>query len=223
MDGTVGSEATEEDDILAEFTDEELAEAAVSGAGLTEGGRSPRERKKVGRILGAAASVFARRGYSEARMDGLYLHFPSKDALFDGLVGYLVGLEGRRLKAARAAEGPVADRLAGFFHEYARDLARMARFYPIVMEFYARSCRHAPLRRAMQRHIDVYVAELAALVREGIASGEFRQVDAEEVALQLISLLEGLALVWGIDRERVQIPETADRGVRLVLDGLLAR
>jgi AcrR family transcriptional regulator len=234
MDGTVGSEATEEDDILAEFADEELAEAAVSGAGLTEGGRSPRERKKVGRILGAAASVFARRGYDEARMDdvaeeagvskgGLYLHFPSKDALFDGLVGYLVGLEARRLKAARAAEGPVADRLAGFFHEYARDMARMARFYPIIMEVYARSFRHPPLRRVMQGYIDVYVAELSALVQEGIASGEFRQVDAEEVALQLISLLEGLALVWGIDRERVQIPETADRGVRLVLDGLLAR
>jgi AcrR family transcriptional regulator len=234
MDGTVGSEATEEDDILAEFTDEELAEAAVSGAGLTEGGRSPRERKKAGRILGAAASVFARRGYSEARMDdvaeeagvskgGLYLHFPSKDALFDGLVGYLVGLEARRLKAARAAEGPVADRLAGFFHEYTCALARMARFYPIIMEFYARSFRHAPLRRAMQKHIDVYVAELAALVREGVASGEFRQVDEEEVALHLISLLEGLALVWGVDPERVQIPETADRGVRLVLDGLLAR
>jgi hypothetical protein len=75
----------------------------------------------------------------------------------------------------------------------------------------------------MQGYIDVYVAELSALVQEGIASGEFRQVDAEEVALQLISLLEGLALVWGIDRERIRIPETADNGVRLVLDGLLAR
>jgi AcrR family transcriptional regulator len=219
-----------EGDDLVEFTDEELGDAAASDAELLDGGRSPRDRRKTSRIL----SVFAQRGYNEARMDdvaeeagvskgGLYLHFPSKDALFDGLVGHLVGLEARRLKAARAAEGPVADRLAGFFHEYARDMARMARFYPIIMEVYARSFRHPPLRRVMQGYIDVYVTELSALVQEGIASGEFRQVDAEEVALQLISLLEGLALVWGIDRERIQIPETADNGVRLVLDGLLAR
>ena len=132
-------------------------------------------------------------------------------------------METGRLKAARTAEGPVADRLVTFFHGYAIDLLAMSRFYPLIMEVYSRSFRHASVRRVIQKYVDVYVCELAAVVREGIDSGEFRDVDPEEVALQLISLLEGLALVWGVDPERIQIPETADRGVRLVLDGLLAR
>ncbi len=216
------------------LTDEELTAAALSDAALEANGGSAAERSKVGRILDAAASVFARRGFSDARMDdvaeeagvskgGLYLHFPSKDALFDGLVGYVVGLETRKLAAAKEAEGPVADRLAGFFHEYAKDLLAMARFYPIIMEVYARAFRHAALRKILQRYVDLYVSELSALIREGIDRGEFRDVDAEQVAIQMISLLEGLALLWGVDPEFVPLPEAADQGVRLMLDGLLVQ
>ena len=208
--------------------------AALSDAAIDADGGPTAGRSKVGRILDAAASVFARRGFSEARMDdvaeeagvskgGLYLHFPSKDALFDGLVGYVVGLETRKLAAAKAAEGPVAERLAGFFHEYAKDLLAMARFYPIIMEVYARAFRHAALRKILQRYIDLYASELSALIREGIDRGEFRDVDPEQVAIQMISLLEGLALLWGVDPERVPIPEAADTGVRLILDGLLVK
>jgi AcrR family transcriptional regulator len=216
------------------LSDDELARAALADLALAVDQQSTAERSKVRRILDAAASVFASRGYSDARMDdvaeeagvskgGLYLHFPSKDALFNGLVGYVVGLETGRLAAAKAAEGPVADRLAGFFHEYAKDLLAMEKFYPIIMELYSRSYRHASLRRVLQRYIDLYVGELAVLIDEGIEKGEFRPVDAEDVALELICLLEGLALIWAVDPKRMPIPETADRWVRLVLDGLLIR
>jgi AcrR family transcriptional regulator len=231
----MASERTQEDETETRLTIAELADAAQADAALAEAGLADGPgRSKVRRILDAAASVFARRGFNEARMDdvaeeagvskgGLYLHFPSKDALFDGLVGYLVGMETGRLNAAKKAEGPVADRLTAFFHGYAIDLLAMARFYPLIMEIYSRSFRHASVRRVMQKYIDLYVGELAELVREGIDNGEFRNVDPQEVALQLLSLLEGLALVWGVDPERIRIPETADRGVRLVLDGLLVR
>jgi len=235
-----------------ELSPEALASAAAYEAGLADAGLGDEalagfgllpddvatpdgaEKSKVRRILDAAASVFARRGFNEARMDdvaeeagvskgGLYLHFPSKDALFDGLVGYLVGMETRRLAAAKLAEGPVTDRLVDFFHGYAMDLLSWARFYPLIMEVYARSYRHVTVRQVMQKYIDMYVGELAGLIQEGIDDGEFGAVDPEAVALELISLLEGLCLVWGVIPERIPIPETADRWVRLVLDGLLVR
>jgi AcrR family transcriptional regulator len=230
----MGSDPDPAETLRTSLSDDELARAAMADMALASEERSTAERSKVRRILDAAASVFASRGYNDARMDdvaeeagvskgGLYLHFPSKDALFDGLVGYVVGHETRRLAAAKAAEGPVADRLAGFFHEYAKDLLAMEKFYPIILEVYSRSYRHASLRRVLQRYIDLYVGELAVLIDEGIEKGEFRPVDAKDVALELICLLEGLALVWAVDPERLPIPETADRWVRLVLDGLLIR
>jgi len=197
-------------------------------------GQDEIERPKTRRILDAAASVFARRGFGDARMDdvageagvskgGLYLHFKSKDDLFDALVGYLVGIETRKLARARVAKGPVADRLMDFFHGYALDIESMERLYPVFLEVYARASRHETVRRMLQRYLDAYVVELSKLVTEGIASGEFRQVDPDEIAMQLICLLEGLALVTGIDPQSSAMSEHADRGVRLVLDGLLVQ
>lgn len=199
-----------------------------------EGGGSTADRSKARRILDAAASVFSRNGYSEGRMDdvaeeagvskgGLYLHFKSKEELFDALVGHLVGLEARKLAAARAAEGPVAERLVTFFHEYARDMAGMEKLFPVIMEVYARAARHATVRHMLQRYVDGYAPELSALIAEGVEKGEFRDVDPDEVAIQLIGLLEGLAMMWGLLGDRAPLPETADHAVRLILDGMLAR
>lgn len=189
---------------------------------------------KARRILDAAASVFARRGFSEARMDdvageagvskgGLYLHFKSKEQLFEAIIGQVVRLEMRKLTRTRAAEGSVEDRLVAFFHEYARDMVAMERLVPMFLEVYARAARNATLRRMVQHYTDAIVRELATLVAAGITSGEFQPTDAEEVAIQLLCLLEGLALLWGLRPDFHRMPELADRGVRLLLDGLLVR
>lgn len=78
-------------------------------------------------LLEAAIQIFARYGYKKASMDevaraaglsrqGLYLHFPSKEALFRNVVEYL---HERSLRAAKAALGDetrsVEERLTGAF------------------------------------------------------------------------------------------------------------
>ena len=212
--------------------DEAVEDGPVTA--LPGGDDAPAEVSKVRRILDAAASVFSRSGYSDGRMDdvaveagvskgGLYLHFKSKEELFDALVGHLVGLEARKLAVARAAEGTVTERLVTFFHEYAGDIARMEKLFPVIMEVYARATRHATVKQMLQRYVDGYAPELAALIAEGVENGEFRDADPDEVAIELIGLLEGLALMWGLLGDRAPLPETADHAVRLILDGLLAR
>jgi AcrR family transcriptional regulator len=209
---------------------------AIDGGPVAESaerGGSSAEAPKVRRILDAAASVFSRSGYSDGRMDdvaaeagvskgGLYLHFRSKEDLFDALVGHIVGLETRKLAAARAAEGTATERLVTFFHEYAADIARMEKLYPVFMEVYARAARHATVRQMLRRYVDGYVPELSALIAEGVEDGEFRDVDPDEVAIQMIALLEGLALLWGLLGDAAPLPDTADHAIRLMLDGLLA-
>jgi TetR/AcrR family transcriptional regulator, acrAB operon repressor len=194
----------------------------------------PDERPKTRRILDAAASVFAKRGFNEARMDdvateagvskgGLYLHFKSKDDLFDAIVGHVVSRQSSRLVRAKNEAGPVSARLLSYFDGYIDDLMSMERLYPVILEVYARAARHESLRRMLLRYVDTALPDLSALVAEGIASGEFSDADPDEVALQLYSLLEGLALFWALAPDRLPMPETAARAVRRFIAGMTVK
>lgn len=182
-------------------------------------------------ILDAASRVFARLGFASARMDdvasesglskgALYLYFKSKDQLIESLVGRMIDLEMHRLQATRKSEGTVSDRLLRFVHEYTRELERIGPLAPIVVEFYARATRHQTVREVVQRYFERFRSELSALVAEGVERDEFRQVDPDAIAVSIIGLLEGLALLWVLDRERVPISDLAPSSLDVLLRGL---
>jgi len=192
---------------------------------------TPAGPDRKSQILDAASVVFARLGFAPARMDdvasesglskgALYLYFRSKDELIDALVGRMVDLETRRLAEIRSSEGTASERLARFVAYYVAELERIAPLAPIVMEVYARAMRHRMVREVMQRYLVGFRAELAALVADGIARGEFASVDPDTVAVALTGLLEGLGLLWLLDRERVQLADAAQAGLHLMLAGL---
>ena len=60
---------------------------------------------------------------------------------------------------------------------------------------------------------------LAALVQQGIDRGEFRPVDPATVALLLVSIEEGLNLLWMLD-PAVPWAEASEQAVRLLVAGL---
>lgn len=153
---------------------------------------------------------------------GLYLYFKGKDELIDALVGWIMDRETRRLAEARGGAGSVEGRLMAFVHGYAEDVVDMKRLAPVLLEAYVRASRSATVRRVILRFFDTFEAEFAGLVREGVESGEFRAVEPDAVAVQITALLEGLALFWLIDPERIDLPGMIDGGVHLLLIGLRA-
>lgn len=72
-------------------------------------------------------------------------------------------------------------------------------------------------------YFSAYRASLATLIRQGIDSGEFREVDAEAAALTVIARYEGLTLLWAVDPRAIAVETTPEAAVRLLLDGLSAR
>lgn len=188
---------------------------------------------RVAQILDAATSVFARRGFDEARVDDVaaeaglakgtvYLYFRSKDALIEALVGRLVEFELARLRALAASDDPVPARLARFVHDYTAEMERMAPLAPMFLQVYARAARHASVKRVLATYMDAYVAEIAKLLRTGVERGEIRTADPGAAALHLGALLEGIALLWLVMPERVPLAATADAALQTVLDGLVA-
>ncbi len=187
------------------------------------------ERKN--QILDAAAAVFGRLGFHEARMDDivresglskgtLYWYFTSKDAIITGLMQRIFDLGMSGLRKLEDADGPVRERLLEYTRRLGDDFQRLSAVQSIAFEFYAVAARHKTVRQFLKEYFKQYRATVAGLIAQGIARGEFRAVDADAVATTLAALYEGLVLLWFVDREAVRWDRHGIDSVALLLDGL---
>lgn len=62
----------------------------------------------------------------------------------------------------------------------------------VRLEAWALSRRNAALRAAVRENEEAWHSLVAAVIRRGARSGEFLQADADEVAAQVISLIDGI-------------------------------
>jgi AcrR family transcriptional regulator len=187
------------------------------------------ERKN--QILDAAAAVFSRLGFHEARMDDivresglskgtLYWYFTSKDAIITGLMQRIFDLGMGGLRRLEGADGPVRERLLDYTRRLGDDFQRLSAVQSIAFEFYAVAARHKTVRQFLKEYFKQYRATVARLIAQGIDRGEFRPVDPDTVATTLAALYEGLVLLWFVDREAIQWETQGTESVRLLLDGL---
>lgn len=188
--------------------------------------------ERRGQILEAASSVFSRLGFNRARMDDiaresglakgtLYLYYRSKDALIRALLERIFAWGRRDLEAALAVEGPASERLVELSRRMSKEVERLSVLLPIWFEFYAVAARNEAVKPFVKRYFEEYRAALESVVQEGIASGEFREVDAAEAAVTIISLFEGVTLLWAFDPEAVPAGEQMETSTRLLIEGLL--
>ena len=188
------------------------------------------ERK--GQILEAAISVFSRLGFHKARMEDvaresglakgtLYLYYRSKDALIRALLERIFAWGRRDLEAALADKGPASERLVGLSARMSKEVERLSVLLPVWFEFYAVAARNDTVKPFVKRYFEEYRGALESVVREGIESGEFREVDAGEAAVTIVSLFEGVTLLWAFDPEAVPVGEQMEASTRLLIEGLL--
>jgi len=153
-------------------------------------------------ILGAAAEVISERGVQNTRISdvaeragtsapGVLYWFPSKDALLAEALTFSDDRFYDRL----------TDELAGLTGATER-LSRLVELWPsdgdgetvLWMELWVRSLRDPQLAATRERLDRRWRETIADIVREGQASGEFGDVDADAVALLLGALLDGFAI-----------------------------
>ena len=157
---------------------------------------------KKAEILDAATAVFLRYGYRKTSMDdlaraaglsrqGLYLHFRTKEALFDAVVGHAVAATRATASAALADEGrTLAGRLTG---------ALTALHGPSAASVH--ELLGAPLLDPVRRDVAAGIADL--LRHNGIdALWQEAGVTADELAEHLLVVAAGAGQA-GDEAERV--------------------
>ncbi len=186
--------------------------------------RTARGQETLDRILRNAEDVFRERGYELASVSAIcrragiaqgtfYLYFANKEEIYlrlvEGLQERLVGRLRADVAAARTppqkllqAYGTLLDYItenAGTFQVF-----REAEFVrsEIPMRFYGAICD-----------------ELVAVVREGIATGDFRDADPEVVAYGILGVVFFLALRYVMWGQGAVPPEARRGGAELIRRG----
>lgn len=177
------------------------------------GKRNGREAKKAQAertLLEHAARLFVEKGFGGTSLKdiadsmgltrgAIYYYFPNKEALLSKLVDELTINAAKDIDAWQAkATGSPSERLGGLVRERINYVIQRG-FKVRLLELAEAALPDDLARRsrAAKRHIlDVYTA----IIREGIAEGEFRPVDERIAAFGLIGMVNWTA--WWFDPDR---------------------
>ena len=204
------------------------------------------ERKKKGasaekreRILQAAISVFASKGFYDTRVseiakaagvaDGtIYLYFENKDdvliSIFEDRMGQLLELLGAIASSDRPIEAKIR-KVVGMQLGLLEDRPDLAEVITVNLRQSSRLLKQyaAPL---FTRYLEVVAGIIASGQREGVFRGD---LSPRVAARALWGALDGLALTWALGSEAEQEPDPAAlrkaalQLTELFLDGLRAR
>jgi len=167
------------------------------------------------RILAAAAGCFAKEGYQRARMvavaeragvsrAGLYLYFPTKEALLAGLNESVID-EWRALsERTLAAGGSALEAIASWMREGLSSEAHQAAVRIVIAD----ETQEVLLldRGATREALEETQRLLASVLRRGVRSGELsRDLDVRATARALRALLLGLLRNHASDRPLVDM------------------
>ena len=189
------------------------------------------ERKT--QIINAAEGVFTKKGFDEARMDDiadetglskgtLYLYFKSKDDIILAILDRIFQREFRVFEQMDLSTMSATDAINHFVDNVSRDVKIMLRLMPIAYEFLALAFRNKTVQKSLKVYVNRYLDILVPIIQSGIDSGEFREVDAHEVAIAMGAILEGTILIWVYDKSLVEPEGNIRSGIKLLLEGVQA-
>jgi AcrR family transcriptional regulator len=184
-------------------------------------------------ILQAAINVFTRLGFHDARMDdivaesglskgALYWHYKSKEELIIAILDRIFGVEFQRMEALKDSSLPAAVCLKNFLEIYIDDMQSMLKFTPIIYDFYALAFRNKTARVVMQRYLKTFMSIVEPIIQRGVADGEFRPVDARQMAISIGAQIEGILLLWAYAPEFMTLEDQLRSGIDLLLNALTA-
>jgi AcrR family transcriptional regulator len=180
-------------------------------------------------ILNAAEKVFNRFGFNKATMDDivaesglskgtLYWYYKSKDALILALLDRIFVGELSQYEKLIDTEGMASERLEKLMQAVAHEMARLKSLMPLLFEFVALAARQRSVRETLGGYYRRYHKLLSQILQQGIDSGEFVEIEADEAALAIIGLGEGLAMLCFVDPDWVDFGNVGELPMKLLLD-----
>lgn len=173
------------------------AELDRPGHKLPPGMSQARNPATIQRIVAAAEKIFAEQGLDGARTDAiarsarvnkalLYYYFRSKEDLHRFTLETLLGQMRMQVGAAMGESAAPRDRLVSYVNGFF-DFAAAHPNYPRLVQREVIG-RGQSLHWIVQVYFGPLYRRLSAIIRSGIARGEFRRVDPQHTTVTLIAM-----------------------------------
>lgn len=187
--------------------------------------------ERIPQIINAAEGVFSKKGFAEARMDDiaeetglskgtLYNYFKSKDDLIIAILDRIFQREFKAFDEMDLSSMSATEIINSFVDTISKDIKLMLRLMPIAYEFLALAFRNKTVQKALKLYVNRYMDILVPIIENGIASGEFKEVDPQEVAIAMGAILEGTILIWVYDKSLVDPEKHIRSGLKLLMEGV---
>jgi AcrR family transcriptional regulator len=186
----------------------EIAVALSSRIDSMEASRLTREQSKANtreRLLLAARSVFARRGFHGASVEeiaseagfstgALYSNFDGKEDLFLVLMEREIDEHAREIADAVGARASVSERATGGARQWMTMIEREPEVLLLFMEFWAYGVRDAGVRPKIAARFAQVRELLTRLIAEGVREFDLElDIPAEQLAVVIDALADGIA------------------------------
>lgn len=185
--------------------------------------------RDIDQLVQAAAKVFAEKGFEQARIEdiaaelgllkgSLYYHVSSKNELLFLVVRQAVEPWIEALEPLATAEAPARKRLTDAIQQHMRHLWDQ----PVSRLFFEEALQALqPDQRAeISQLYDRYTYYFVRILKDGVASGEFRSdLNVRVVSLSLIGMMNW-AQRWVKTDGPLSLDDIAESFAALILDGL---
>lgn len=102
------------------------------------------------------------------------------------------------------------------------DVVRSTReYYQVNMDFWTQINQKDDVRKVIARHYAKFRETAATVVRHGVQTGKFRQVDPVQYGSYIIAVIDGLSLQWLFDEKVFNYEEMVKVARSLIIKGLL--
>ena len=193
------------------------------------------KEEKQRAIALAAVEVFGEKGFERTRMEDvaqvagvgkgtLYEYFKTKDALMDGAMGALfAGMAGDLMPSFE--EGASAtEMLVSLVESSVRAIKSIGFSYCFFLEYMIHLKRNNVAESLITEMLTGYRYFLADLIRQGMATGEFRKdLDPFETAASLAAWVDGAVFHWFTLPDTVSLEAMSKRFLEVTVAGLSAR
>lgn len=150
----------------------------------------------------------------------IHYYFLNKDDLMMSVLSEVASNIEKILQDDMSPSYSPERRLAVFMEIVFDVVIRTREYYQVNMDFWTQINQKEEVRKVIASHYDKFRSTVKNVIEEGIASGDFKQVDSGDYAAYIIAVIDGLSLQYLFDSESFDYEKVSSNTSNMILSGL---